>query len=431
MSPKQIVLFLIALVVAGFFVIRTIVKRRNALHYERLRPVIDSLTDDELVRAVSSGRYQYHADLSEYANQAVVNRGLMLVQLDSEALNAWSKDLRKYKFRLSWQLVGHLIAIIIALPLTLFISAFLLGVYERMSEMRPNEFTLIPLFAFITRLLNGLIPTYLIFRFLMMCRRARATGALRSLVERPRERPVVYLRSFAQEGMGGRIIGRTTLEEQLAFAFDQLGPFVAIGAPGEGLPRLGAARFYVTDDKWQGVVTELMSKAQLLVLRIGYTAGFWWEFQKAVSEVPPERLLLLMPRDKHVYNNFRLWANEFLPVPLPEYVEGISDKIFLGELFRSIVLTVFPSIGHMGSLKGVIYFDPDWTPHMVKVGLTLRGEIKAPGYAALVIAIQPMLNRLGTALYVPTLNIFRVVLLCVSILFMMINVLYLMVEMMT
>ena len=35
------------------------------------------------------------------------------------------------------------------------------------------------------------------------------------------------------------------------------GPFLAIGEPNEGLPQLGAARAYLSDDKWQEQVRAL------------------------------------------------------------------------------------------------------------------------------------------------------------------------------
>jgi hypothetical protein len=53
----------------------------------------------------------------------------------------------------------------------------------------------------------------------------------------------------------------------------KIGPFVAIGRPGERLPQLGAIRLYVADPEWQEMVTRLMSEAALVVLRAGFPAA--------------------------------------------------------------------------------------------------------------------------------------------------------------
>ena len=57
-----------------------------------------------------------------------------------------------------------------------------------------------------------------------------------------------------------------TEEEQLAEAMKDVGPFVAIGRPGEALPELGAGRPYASHAEWQDQVGQLISKAQLVVL---------------------------------------------------------------------------------------------------------------------------------------------------------------------
>ena len=117
---------------------------------------------------------------------------------------------------------------------------------------------------------------------------------------------------------------------------------IAIGQPGEDLPTLGAGRFYVTDDEWQTVITNLMSQAQLVVLQIGSTKGFWWEWQTALQKVTPDRLLFLITED-WIYERFRQSANEQLPCPLPKYT-GDLTKIY--------------------GIRGLLYFESDWTPHV-------------------------------------------------------------------
>jgi hypothetical protein len=85
--------------------------------------------------------------------------------------------------------------------------------------------------------------------------------------------PVVYLRSFyVDQGFSrrprpvGRPFSVRTEEEQLAKALREIGPVVAIGKPGERLPRLGANRIYVRDEDWQEQVLSWFARAALVGL---------------------------------------------------------------------------------------------------------------------------------------------------------------------
>jgi len=138
----------------------------------------------------------------------------------------------------------------------------------------------------------------------------------------------------------------TTEEEQLAKAMNEIGPFTAISKPGEALPELGAARIYVSDAEWQDKVTGLMSRARLVLLRAGSTAGFWWEVERVAREVPPEKLLFLLPYDAAEYEAFRRKAETYLPCRLPPYAPGRK---------------------HIGSIQGVLFFQPGWIPQLIRV----------------------------------------------------------------
>ena len=78
--------------------------------------------------------------------------------------------------------------------------------------------------------------------------------------------PILFLRSFLDDGYklkervlvaGVPINQPLRMEEALAVRFHDFGPFLAVGEPGEGLPQLGAARAYLSDDQWQAAVVEL------------------------------------------------------------------------------------------------------------------------------------------------------------------------------
>ncbi len=144
--------------------------------------------------------------------------------------------------------------------------------------------------------------------------------------------PVLYLRSFGvdddqvREKLRGALLKeeRLSVEEQMVADLGRVGPVVAIGRPGERLPTLGAARAYVSDADWQDVVTQLAAHAALVVLRIGNTPGFWWEFERAIALADRRRVVLFLPDDKHdaaaraaAYESFRSRAGALLPQPLP------------------------------------------------------------------------------------------------------------------
>jgi transposase len=69
------------------------------------------------------------------------------------------------------------------------------------------------------------------------------------------------------------------------------GPFVAIGRPGEELPALGAYRTYVQHEAWQEEGRDLLSAAQLVLIRLGMTEGVLWELSTAITQVKAKRLL--------------------------------------------------------------------------------------------------------------------------------------------
>ncbi len=149
---------------------------------------------------------------------------------------------------------------------------------------------------------------------------------------------VIYLRSFADEtaqSSDRRFVDRLKFTigytlpgldipwrpaEQLALAkcLNLIGPYVAIGRPGEPLPEFGAARKYVGDHEWQGVVGGLIEHAAGIVLEAGRSDGLRWEIERVVLRAVPTKVLLVLPSWPNEYAAFRAWANAILPRPLPE-----------------------------------------------------------------------------------------------------------------
>jgi tetratricopeptide (TPR) repeat protein len=206
------------------------------------------------------------------------------------------------------------------------------------------------------------------------------------LMARDPRAPVLYLRSFKDDkktratplagtiGIVSVCLGIRTEEEQLAEAMNEIGPFIAIGKPGEKLPELGAARMYVSDAEWQSVISDLMSRARMLVLRAADTDGFWWEVKHAVEHMAPEQLIFLLPFKKREYTPFRERAERLLPCRLPEY-EGAANLV--------------------GSrLRAVLYFDRDWTPHIQKLRVPFSLSL-TPLVIALKKALRPVIAALS------------------------------------
>lgn len=162
--------------------------------------------------------------------------------------------------------------------------------------------------------------------FYLRWRRRLAISARQALQDDDR-RPILYLRSFRDEAWerrmrlmqalmpNGSIMD--TAEERLGTAMNRLGPFVAVGTPGESLPAMGAARIYLDDDVWQREVARLMDASVLIVLRVAGTEGLAWELEEVVRRVDPRRLLLWVTCTGRSYKRFREWAGDVLPKGLP------------------------------------------------------------------------------------------------------------------
>ncbi len=174
--------------------------------------------------------------------------------------------------------------------------------------------------------------------------------------------PVIYMRSFkddpaAAQIMAGAQIGWAfifgaldTEEEMLAKVLHNFGPMISIGKPGEELPELGAARMYVSEAEWHAKVEHLMKGASLVVLRLGQTEGFWWELEQSIRQINPHELIVLVPyiRNPQARIAIRSRVDALFPKKLPEWTR--ADKKLAAQV---------------GTLRGYLYFDPDWTAHYV------------------------------------------------------------------
>lgn len=206
--------------------------------------------------------------------------------------------------------------------------------------------------------------------------------------------PVVYLRSFEGDAPASKVyggqhgLGTQSEEEQLAEVMEEIGPFVAIGKPGEKLATLGAARMYVPDANWRQEVDALLARSRLVVLRAGNTDGFWWEVERSVRKLRPEQIVFLVPADRELAEAFRERASRVFPQPLPEELRGRL---------------------HIASLQGVLYFESDWTPRFVPFRKRVfRSSVARPVAPKLKEALEKVFEQAGVRWDPPGVSPIRV-----------------------
>jgi hypothetical protein len=126
--------------------------------------------------------------------------------------------------------------------------------------------------------------------------------------------PILYLRSFEDDEAA---IG---LEYSLSEVMEEVGPFVAVGRPGDKLPPLGVSRSYQRNEDWQPYVLDLMNRAALVVMLAGRTQGLAWELRQCAQRIRPERLVVLVPNQRSSYEEFEATAREAgIPLTLPSF----------------------------------------------------------------------------------------------------------------
>ncbi|MFL6286658.1 MAG: hypothetical protein ACJ74Q_26265 [Pyrinomonadaceae bacterium] len=239
-------------------------------------------------------------------------------------------------------------------------------------------------------------------------RQRRTLISARDLLKHDERPYVLYLRPFKDDETTSRLLNLSTEEQELATVIHEIGPFVAFGEPGEALPDPGAARMYIEHMGWQSKVEASMAGARLVVARVGNTAGFWWEMLTAVEVVEPERLLLLVPNDSDVYEEFREKAAKLFPHQLPKHQ------------FRRPRFASFKS--HI-SLEGLLYFEPDWTPRLRRLQAPfLRQNYWAPGVPTFKTALRPVYERFGIEWQRPPLQLPQILAVVMLLLFMTFSV---------
>ncbi|MDT7783548.1 MAG: hypothetical protein QOF58_1967 [Pseudonocardiales bacterium] len=254
---------------------------------------------------------------------------------------------------------------------TLMVSGF----FALVASTRANE---LPWAARGILLAGGAVALPVAYFVLRHSRPRSAKSAAQTLRAEWRK-PVLYLRGFGDDpeaavvdelpgALASGLLSIHSREEHLIGALRAFGPVVAVGRPGERLPHLGAARFYLPGDDWQSGVLHLMEFSQLIVLRLGDGDGVWWEVDQAQAQ-PPRKLVLLIPGDRPDLAE-RLDAH----LPKPAQVVAVPGKW----------------------TSHVVVFDDDWTPRVQPVG-PFPGEKNKYGAAVFYVAraVQAGMRQLG------------------------------------
>lgn len=161
-----------------------------------------------------------------------------------------------------------------------------------------------------------------------------------TVLRNDRRSPILYLRSFGSDAslvdrwldlfylllFAGRY---ETHEQSLTKALADIGPLIAIGKPNDLIPPIGAARLYVSHDKWQELVRQLTAASRFIILRLGPTEGFWWELQHVAETCQPTQILVFLPpEDRYrMYQMLVAHGPAILKVQLPPQC---GNALFLG-----------------------------------------------------------------------------------------------------
>jgi len=214
-------------------------------------------------------------------------------------------------------------------------------------------------------------------------RRLKARTAQSIMKNDPRP-PILYLRPFDSDPFKITILPNFfSEEEQICEPFSELGPTIAIAAPGEELAPSGAARLELRDS-WQDGVAKLLRSSQRILVRADSTSGLLWEIRTIISMNEPQKFLLFALGPTIVYARFLQDAEGEFPKGLPalsSMLEGdaayVTACIRFNESWEHTVIR----LGHVrfrmiARLRGAIEQSPLCGPNGPIPPLSLRRRVR-------------------------------------------------------
>ncbi|NEX11244.1 MAG: hypothetical protein C1942_00845 [Prosthecochloris sp.] len=153
-----------------------------------------------------------------------------------------------------------------------------------------------------------------------------------ALLDRDERGPIVLLRSFTDDnarlkpkGMLAQMQRRKLrLEELIAAVLSPLGSLVAIGAPGELLPKLGASRAYFADEEWKPAVLDWISRSKAIVMVAGRTPSVLWEMQQIIATGALDKLIILFPPGDIEERSAR-WHHISTTIEFVDVIDNITE----------------------------------------------------------------------------------------------------------
>jgi hypothetical protein len=131
--------------------------------------------------------------------------------------------------------------------------------------------------------------------------------------------PIVLLRSFEHEQskIKTSLFSGQRIEEVLVSATKRFGPTIAIGAPEDELPQLGAARAYVPrTNQWTAVALEWMHASQMIVTMAGSTPGLLWELNRIIEHGHLNKTIVVCTNnsadDRQIWRGNPQWDGAYL-----------------------------------------------------------------------------------------------------------------------
>lgn len=200
--------------------------------------------------------------------------------------------------------------------------------------------------------------------YLVFLHRRTKVKSVEEVLESDKRHPVLFLRSFESENkrthytkfhFSFKNLFVTNFRNLNGYTFDEflsaeiskrIGPFIALGKPGDYLPMTGAARSYVHDENWQVVIREYCQKASLIIFLESITEGAKWELLHIRENINPEKLVVVT-FPKHFKRDCLLWEN------FNKVLNHVNIQVPLED----------PGCG------AVIRFNSDWKATIVKTGL--------------------------------------------------------------
>lgn len=271
----------------------------------------------------------------------------------------------------SWRPVAPFSALLYIFLLVATASGFMLAFYVLLAFSISVIFIGVPGLIYLLEA-SLLSSVFWMYRFLRQAIWALRSDAHREL-ERDGRMPTVWLRSFRDDsdlvrprrrwyhyltldGLGLLYIPpppKRRLEEIAWGWFRRFGPFVAIGAPGEVAPGIGANRAYIDGENWQEIVKDWLSRANIIAISPSATSGTLWELMTIIENGLLERTIFVMPAASRKRElSAGALAQAFADSPWREKYSSQSAK--------EALVIIFSRAGRIVYLRGRMYTQDEY-----------------------------------------------------------------------